>query len=347
MTTGRNKIEIGEYSWPLTNAAAAVKGQEACIDTSTGLLTVAGTSTTLLPVGRFAETLTGDGTAKCRVTFPNPLTCEIWSNDSTPNDVAATDRGNTCYMKDGSTVSMLATGRSAAGVVLDYDADANRVIVLPLVGAGLGATGASGRTGSVADRTALAAIASGSRANNDLVTLLDDGSTWKFVSASSLAQDGLAVLGSNIVIQPGSGTGRWVRQDSIFVAKIPIDKTMADAAQLMLVPAGYSVKILDDLSWDITTGFSGGTSSAIGISSSNAGSSTQGDLLGGSGGDVTATLGTAGVKQGTAGAKMDTIAHRRALRIEATQYLRFDRIVDAYTAGVGFVNVPMALERVG
>ena len=65
-----------------TSTAAAVKGEEACIDTSTGLLTVGGTSTTLLPVGRFAETLTGDGVKKCRVTLPNSFVCEVWNNDA-------------------------------------------------------------------------------------------------------------------------------------------------------------------------------------------------------------------------------------------------------------------------
>lgn len=349
MTTNfytQRRESISTLKAVLDNAEVAVKGYRACIDTSTGNLKVAGTSTTLLPIGVFTEGLTGDGTTETLVQLDEELSVRQWDNDSAPNDVANSDRGSSCYMKDGKTVSMLSTGRSIAGIVLGIDPTTSRVRVL----SGLhqtGATGASGRTGSVATRTALKAIAAGSRADQDLVTVRSDGSTWKFVAASTLADDGLVVESCNIVITPGSGTGRWVRQDQVFTAKIAVSKDTADAAQLMLVPAGYSVKIFDDLSWDVTTGFTGGSSSAIGVSSSNAGSSTKGDLLGGASGDVTATLGTTGVKQGTAGAQMDTIAHRRALRIEATEYLRFDRITSAFTAGAGYVNVPMLLELVG
>lgn len=352
MTTQRTRKKIDRYSWPLTSAVSVNRNDDVCLDTSTGKLTTPGVSTTLVYVGKSQDKLTGDGTTLLEVMLPAEASC-VWElNDTAPNNIAASDIGNEVYWGTGGVVSKASAGASKAGRVLDVDSTATYILVQ--VGLAItGPTGSAGYTGQVTSRTALAAIAAASRTDGQVVRVLADStganvsSSWMFVAASTLAQDGLTVEGSNIVIQPGSGTGRWVRMDQRFVAKIPIDKTLADAAQLMLVPAGYSVKIDDDLVWDITTGFTGGSSSAIGISSSDAGSSTKGDLLGGAGGDVTATLGTAGVKQGTAGAKMDTIAHRRALRIEATEYLRFDRITSLYTAGAGYVHVPMSLSRIG
>lgn len=337
----------GYYEGVLANAEVAVKGELACIDTATGNIVAGQTSTTLLPIGFFTASLTGDGTTKTQIRLFREMRLYWWDNDPGGTPVVAANVGSECYIKDSKSVSGSSAGstRSKAGRVWAVSST-NGVLVEggPAV---TGPTGASGRTGHVATRTALAAIAAGSRADGDIVIIDQDGSQWYFASASALAADGLSVEGCNIVIVPGAGSGRWLRKDSIFVAKIPIAFGTADAAQLMLVPAGYSVKIVDDPSWDVTTGFTGGSSSAIGISSSNTGSSTKGDLLGGASGDVTATLGSAGVKQGTVGAKMGSFANRRACRIEATEYLRFDRITSAFTAGAGFVNVPMALEIVG
>jgi len=346
MTTGRNKIEINEYSWKLTNGAAAVKGEEACLDTSTGLLTVVSASTTLLSVGRFAETMTGNGTTKCRVQLPMGIMAELWNNDDSPNDVAADDVGNTCYMKDGKTVSTLSTSRSAAGIVVDYLSDENRVAVL----SGLkvaGATGAGSIFGSVADRAALAAIGSSSRTDGQTVLVRSDLSVWTFVAAETASIDGTATATSHLIIAPSSGTGRWVRARTSFTMKIAIDYTMADARALCTVPTGYCLKIMDDPHWDVVTGFTGGSSSAIGISTSNAAGSTKGDILGGAAGDVTATLGTAGIKAGTAGAKMDTIAHRRAFLLVAADTIRFDRITSVFTAGAGYVEIPVSFHKVG
>lgn len=331
----------------LDSGQVAVKGQRACIDTATGRLKVAAAAiATLIPIGVFTENLTGDGTLQTLVLLDDEIAARMWDNDTNPNSVTAADVGSVCYLKDGKTVTKSSSGNSVAGIVLGIDGATSRVIVV----AGLpwkGATGTSGRGGTVATRTALAAIAAGSRADGDVVIVTGDGSQWYFSAASSLAADGLSVEGCNIVIVPGAGTGRWLRKDSIFVAKIPIGFGTADAAQLMLVPAGYSVKVLDDPTWDVTTGFTGGTASAIGISGSNAGINVKGDLLGGASGDVTATLGSTGIKQGTVGAKMGSFANRRAARLEATEYLRFDRITSAFTTGAGFVHVPIALELVG
>lgn len=352
MTTQRNFKTVGRYAWPLTNGTVVARNDDLCLDTSTGKLVKPGVSTTLVYVGRSMVAMTGDGTTKCDVELLDEVVA-IWrANDSAPNNIASTDIGNEVYWGAAGVVSKQSSGASKAGRVLDVDATATNVLVQIGI-AVTGPTGGAGYSGSVASRTALAAIAAAARTDGQVVRVLADSSGqpchshWEFVAASSLTQDGLSVEGSNIVIQPGAGTGRWLRLDQEFTAKIPVAYTNTDAAQLMLVPAGYSVKVLDDPFWDVTTGFTGGSSSAIGISSSNAGSSTKGDLLGGASGDVTATLGATGVKQGTAGAKMGTIANRRACRIEATEYLRFDRITSAFTAGAGFVHVPMTLSRIG
>lgn len=344
MTTGRKKIEISEYSWTLTNGAAAVKGQRACLDTSTGKLTVVSTSTTLLSIGTFAETKTGDGTSKCRVQLPDGVTCEIWANDSAANDVDATDVGNTCYMKDGSTVSMLSTGRSAAGIVVDYLADENLVVVL----SGLkisGATGATGKVGSVATRAALSALAAGSRADTQVVEVLDDGSLWHFVAASTLTMDGATSATSNLVITPDAGTGRWIRNCGTFVMRLAIGFGTADAAALCTVPTGYGLRLAGMPCWDITTGFTGGTASAIGLSAS-AIATTKGDLLGGAAGELAATL-VAGLIPGTIGPKIDTFVEYQAFVLKAADYLRFDRITSAYTAGAGYIDVPVSFFLVG
>ena len=86
--------------------------------------------------------------------------------------------------------------------------------------------------------------------------------------------------------------------------------------------------------WEVTTGFTGGSSSAIGLSSSQTGHTTGGDLLGGSGGDVTALLGTAGIKEATIGA--DVAA---GMVLVAASTIKFNRITSAFTAGAGYAHV--------
>ena len=89
---------------------------------------------------------------------------------------------------------------------------------------------------------------------------------------------------------------------------------------------------LDSAHWKITTGFAGGSSSAIGVAAT--GHTTAGDILGGAAGDVEATL-TAGTKAGTIGAKMDSDAELHAQILPAATTIRLQRITSAFTAGVG------------
>ena len=121
-----------------------------------------------------------------------------------------------------------------------------------------------------------------------------------------------------------------------FWLSLPVAYSTADAETLYTVPAGIRL-FLHRLIWEATTGFTGGSSSAIGVSSDATGFTTKGDLLGGSGGDVTATLGTSGsLAAGTIGAKFGS---NGAIVLPAGKLIRFDRITSAYTAGAGFVHV--------
>jgi hypothetical protein len=125
---------------------------------------------------------------------------------------------------------------------------------------------------------------------------------------------------------PGAeGTG-------IATVKCAISKDTADAAVIFTVPAGAGRVRLNRAYWQNTTAWTGGTNSAIGLSSSNADYNTKGDLLGGAGGNVAAALG-AGYKGGTVGAEMGS---NLVVVLKPGDTIRFDRIVDAFTAGAGF-----------
>ena len=60
--------------------------------------------------------------------------------------------------------------------------------------------------------------------------------------------------------------------------------------------------------------------------------------------DVLAAL-DAGVNAGTIGPKFDTTTEAQALLLVEGDTLRFDRITSVFTAGAGFVCVPMIFAR--
>lgn len=276
----RNESLAGA-SFVVDNTQVCVKGERACLDTATGNVKPAQAGiTTLLPIGVFTESLTGDGTKTTYVKFDEEIRAQQWLNDTAPNNVVAATTGSEVYLKDGRTVTTSSGGNSKAGIVLGIDASTSRVIVA----SGLRRSGATG--------------------------------------------------------SPGTG-----------MLKLPFGFGTADAAALYTVPAGYALKITEDPFWDVTADFTGGSSSAIGISTDDTtgtNASTKGDILGGATGDVAATLtATGSPKAGTAGAKMDTIAHRQGIILHAGKKIRFDRITSAFTAGAGFVCVPCVLYPVG
>lgn len=325
-------------SLPLTNAVAVDHNYIACVDTTTGKLTNGGTSTTLLPIGYFRDAATGDGTTVVTVDLFDNVVCHFFDND-TGSPVAADDIGSTCYIKDTGTVSMDSTGRSIAGIVFQVDSILG-VGVLFNLGA-RGATGATVGAASVADRTALAALSAANRFDGMLCLVRSDNALFRFDSAASFTSDTYGMIG----VTPGAGTGRWVRADKSFIAKLPIAYTTADAAALLTVPTGFALRLTGMPFWDVVTGFSGGASSAIGLSAT-AIATAKGDLLGGAAGELAATL-VAGVIPGTIGPKIDTLVELQAMVLKAADALRFDRITSVYTAGAGFVCVPVALHQVG
>lgn len=111
----------------------------------------------------------------------------------------------------------------------------------------------------------------------------------------------------------------------------------ADAAVLFTVPAGFRMLITKTY-WEPSVAWTGGASSAIGLSSSNPGYATKGDLLGGAGGDVAAglTVVAATPCKGTIGAKL---ASGGTVVLIAGDTIRFDRIVSAFTAGAAKVHI--------
>lgn len=335
-TRRRDSHTLGEYSWILESGDSAVQGEAAGLDTATGTIRPMGTSATQIFMGFFAETLTGDGTLKVRVTLPDEANAEWLANDDSPNDVAAADIGSEVYAKDGSTVSTLSTSRSKAGRVLDYDSDLDLVLVQGGT-AVTGPTGASGIAGSVADRAALSAVTAASRAAGQVVMVLSDRSTWVFDAAGTATED----EAQELIVEPDAGAGQWLRADAAFIARIPVGFGDADGAAIFTVPAGFALRLIGLPFWDITTAFTGGTSSAIGVSTSITGYDTKGDILGGASGNVLADL-TAGIQAGTLGGELDDHVGLQALALVEGDELQFDRITSAFTAGAGFVCVPFA-----
>lgn len=119
-----------------------------------------------------------------------------------------------------------------------------------------------------------------------------------------------------------------------------VDFTVADAAILFTVPTGFRLSV-GRAFWEPLVSFTGGASSAIGLSSSNANYNTKGDLLGGATGDVAAGLVSTGNPfKGTIGAKAAT---QGLIILVAADTIRFDRITSVFTAGNGFAHVPCQL----
>ena len=131
--------------------------------------------------------------------------------------------------------------------------------------------------------------------------------------------------------------GNWVRNGGeIWYLRLPISYATADAEVLYTVPTGMTISF-SGCFWEVTTAWTGGSSSAIGISSSLAPHDTAGDIHGGASGDVLATL-TVGFKRGTLGVSFSAAPNCCVLTAGAT--VKFNRITSAFTAGAGFIHLP-------
>lgn len=188
-----------------------------------------------------------------------------------------------------------------------------------------------GITAPVATLAALKGLGTTQRSNGTFSMVLADGSKWRFASASTLTGDDLLV----VTPTDAPSAGRWLRADSVVDLVLPCTFSNADGSTLYTVPAGFKLALLNAF-WEVTTSWTGGSSSAIGVASSNAGLSTAGDILGGASGDVLATLVSTGAfAKGTVGAKMG----KPGAVIVGADTITFERITSAFTAGAGNVHV--------
>jgi hypothetical protein len=188
---------------------------------------------------------------------------------------------------------------------------------------------------------ALKAITPDNRSDGQLARVVSGAGAgpWRYSASSSLTGDDL------LVATPADAptAGRWLREFGSDVDLVlPADFNKADAAVLYTVPVGFRL-YLGIPFWEVGTSWTGGASSAIGLSSSNAGLSTKGDLLGGASGDVAAgLLSTGAFAKGTIGAKMG----KPAAVLSAGETIKFDRITSAFTAGAGNAHVPVLVAAV-
>jgi hypothetical protein len=128
------------------------------------------------------------------------------------------------------------------------------------------------------------------------------------------------------------------------VVALPIGFGLAASAVLFTVPTlPNSPRVrVSRAYYEITVSFTGGASSAIGASSSNALYNTAGDIIGGASGDVAATLVSTGIpfKNGTTGAKL---ASSGLVVLSPGDTIIWNKITSAFTAGAGLLHVEMQL----
>ena len=190
--------------------------------------------------------------------------------------------------------------------------------------------------GTFATKAALQGLAAKYRCDGQLAFVKADRSLWMYDAASALTTD----AASELALEPTAGDGAWLRADHAFVAKLPIAFGMADGATIWTIPEGFAVRATGLPYWEVTTAWTGGSSAAIGISSSRTGFTTAGDVLGGAAGDVLATL-VAGIVAGTVGTGFDSLAEIQAALFEEGDTFRYEEITSAFTAGAGFVCLPV------
>ncbi len=167
------------------------------------------------------------------------------------------------------------------------------------------------------------------------MTVNINGNIWYWHNTTAVAADALMVI--DATDEPTLGA--WLLapgQDAQISLTVAFG--LADAAVLLTVPTG-AVIMPRHFWWTISTDWTGGTSSAIGVSTDAAAHTTKGDLLGGASGDIAANLEAADSPTfGTVGAVWTTPAERE-LMIVATEIIRYDEITSAFTAGAGTVEM--------
>lgn len=200
----------------------------------------------------------------------------------------------------------------------------------------------SAMAASVATMAALTALTADhpARVHGNIVDVDADGSRWYWHSTSTLTSDGILVQAAD----DAPSAGRWLRAPGSVDLALPFTYATANNAVLLTLPTG-AVLAFRQAYWEVTTGFTGGSSSAIGVNSSNAACNTAGDLLGGASGDVAATLVAGSVVPGTIGAKADALSELHADVLVAADTVKLNRITSAFTAGAGKVHLVGQLLR--
>lgn len=198
----------------------------------------------------------------------------------------------------------------------------------------------SAKAASVATQAALTALAAShpARVHGNEVRVDSDGSLWYWHSTSTLTADDILVDAAD----DAPSAGRWIRQVGLVDLACPFTYATADGTALLTLPTGARLHLMRAY-WEVTTGFSGGSSSAIGVASTT--QSTAGDILGGASGDVAATLVSGAAIPGTIGAKMDSDSELHANLFAAGEAFTLERITSAFTAGVGKVHLVGILLR--
>lgn len=234
--------------------------------------------------------------------------------------------------------SVLANGQIniLVGVIVLPDSG-DSALATPTANGLMSAAYASAVHQAVANMTALKAIPDANRADGMMVNVQTGTGggveTWIF-NATSTATDAT----ESLVAQPAAGSGRWLFLGGTCTLTIPVTFATADNAVIYTVPVGARLHPRESW-WDVGTSWTGGSSAAIGVHASVSGYSTKGDILGGAGGDVLATLvSTATRMTGTEGTKLATRTLGRLIMV-AADTLNFDRIVDAFSAGAANVRV--------
>ena len=260
----------------------------------------------------------------------------IFGNDTSNPVSEANLIGCVLYAVDDHTVSDTQTvAEPVAGYFAGLEPD-GRVRVFSMMPANV-SLGAVSVASTVADRTALKAIAAAARYDGQTVLVRSDNALFTFEASNTGTTD----TAEQLLIEPDAGTGAWVRADKAFIMRIPVGYADTDGEAIETIPAGFALRLSGFPFWDITTGFTGGSSSAIGISTNITGYETGGDLLGGASGELTAVIGTAGIKAGTLGGELDDHVGFQALALVAGSEIQFDRIASVYTAGAGFACIPV------
>lgn len=213
---------------------------------------------------------------------------------------------------------------------------------------------------TVANRTALAAISAANRVDGMLAMVLSDGSLWRFVAASALAADYTgtvaipdgAVTAANLVLVPTAGTGRWIRTDKAFTARIPFVQATANAAVLWTPPAGVVVRLTGLPFWNITAFTAGDGARRIGASASAGDGefTVVGDLLGGTAGQLPVlgitpgTVGDAFLDSDTANTSLATV--QKLLMPPATGFstIRYDIMAAGTDTADGMICIPVSVD---